>query len=352
MFCGGVTRRLKGLLFNISTRQLNKICSSCHISKDKAEFHALKGSSDGLNARCRDCRAKIALNYRCTLQGFLVNLKKNSLQRKKGYCDLSTEYLSALWYSQQGLCYFSQFPMSHSPNSDWKCSLERLDNNKGYQKGNVALICQEFNTNRQWNQEMIEALPTKINCEDLFDIDDATDNLQLLDEQINVKQKKTTMHVCSSCYLPTRRGRARFCDECTSKRATFIDMLQFIKNIEHKAKFNAGKRAKKDETRGVYSLSRQWIFETLGKQKFRCYYSNIPLEFKPGSPWSFSPERLDNDYGYIPDNTRFTCKIFNTCDNTRPKYNITGSPQWSRDKMNHFLMHRYGFTLDYAKMFT
>ena len=34
------------------------------------------------------------------------------------------------------------------------CSIERLDENKGYIKGNVALICKEFNTGfYQWSSD-------------------------------------------------------------------------------------------------------------------------------------------------------------------------------------------------------
>ena len=52
--------------------------------------------------------------------------------------------------------------MVHQPNSDWKCSLERLDTKIGYLAGNVALVCHEFNGPSQWNKNMIVNLPDLI----------------------------------------------------------------------------------------------------------------------------------------------------------------------------------------------
>eukprot|EP01083_Nonionella_stella_P075637 205677_1 len=89
----------------------------------------------------------------------------------------------------------------------------------------------------------------------------------------------------------------------------------------------------------------------MAKQQWRCYYSNIPLVFDKKSPWKFSIERLDNDLGYTLDNTRFIAIIFNTMGNTRSTHNVTGSPQWNREKMNYFLMHKFGFTINFEGLF-
>lgn len=35
--------------------------------------------------------------------------------------------------------------MVYKRNTEWRCSIERLDNNKGYNKENTVLICAEFN---------------------------------------------------------------------------------------------------------------------------------------------------------------------------------------------------------------
>eukprot|EP01084_Bolivina_argentea_P257564 433982_1 len=118
------------------------------------------------------------------------------------------------------------------------------------------------------------------------------------------------------------------------------------------AKHRSNVRAQKCPHRGIFELTAEIAFDILSKQNWRCYYSDIPLEFEPGTAWNFSIERLNNNVGYSMDNTRFICNIFNTFANSaRPRYNIKGSPQWSRDKMNHFLQHKFDFTINYDTKF-
>ncbi|CAK0808991.1 unnamed protein product [Prorocentrum cordatum] len=51
-----------------------------------------------------------------------------------------------LW-SQGGRCYYSAVPMEYSiPSSDWRMSLERLDNELGYIVSNCVFVACEFNT--------------------------------------------------------------------------------------------------------------------------------------------------------------------------------------------------------------
>ena len=43
--------------------------------------------------------------------------------------------------------------------------------------------------------------------------------------------------------------------------------------------------------------------------------------------------------------TRFICQAFQSSGNSNPKYNITGSVQWSQEKANIILDDSFGFTL-------
>ena len=47
---------------------------------------------------------------------------------------------------QQARCYLSLIPMTFKHHSNFRCSIERINNKKGYTVSNCILICWEFNT--------------------------------------------------------------------------------------------------------------------------------------------------------------------------------------------------------------
>ena len=68
---------------------------------------------------------------------------------KKGTTDLTLEYLESLWKRQDGRCPFTGWqlilPISSDgkwPDGKWthRASLDRIDNDKGYIKGNVRFV--------------------------------------------------------------------------------------------------------------------------------------------------------------------------------------------------------------------
>jgi hypothetical protein len=58
--------------------------------------------------------------------------------------EATLELLIELFREQKGLCYYSGIQLTTSGN--WKVSLERLNVTVGYIKGNICLVCQEFNS--------------------------------------------------------------------------------------------------------------------------------------------------------------------------------------------------------------
>lgn len=77
---------------------------------------------------------------------------------RKGDTDLTLEFLSALWERQGGRCPFTGWPMllpkstegKWEPGPKWRrASLDRIDNAKGYAKGNVRFVSVIANMARQ-----------------------------------------------------------------------------------------------------------------------------------------------------------------------------------------------------------
>ena len=76
---------------------------------------------------------------------FLRSIKSRTY--KKGKSDIDLDYLKELWESQEGKCPFTGWDLilpnnssKQESNSPARASLDRIDNNKGYIKGNVRFV--------------------------------------------------------------------------------------------------------------------------------------------------------------------------------------------------------------------
>ena len=104
-------------------------------------------------SRCKDCISEIKYRRRCTLRGAAQVLITNARRRaaRRGHqCTLNVGNVLDMLWSQGARCYYSGVPLEClQPNSHWRMSLERLDNNLGYDMENCVLIAAEFNTSDQ-----------------------------------------------------------------------------------------------------------------------------------------------------------------------------------------------------------
>jgi hypothetical protein len=61
------------------------------------------------------------------------------------------EYLETLWQQQEGICPFTKQKLVFKKYSDdntstpYSASIDRIDNNKGYVKGNIRFVALMFN---------------------------------------------------------------------------------------------------------------------------------------------------------------------------------------------------------------
>jgi hypothetical protein len=139
-----------------------RVCSICGHKKDVKEFHKNKAQPHGRTHYCRSCRVKEnAIRW-------AARLCRSARNRKKLECDITKEDVLEMFEKQGGMCYWYGIPMIPTENfkDPQQPSLDRLDPDKGYVKGNVVLTCLAANFGRNRTdierfKEFVEVLRKK-----------------------------------------------------------------------------------------------------------------------------------------------------------------------------------------------
>lgn len=91
-------------------------------------------------------------NRRDELSPFRLYLNRGRASIRKHRNDLTAKYLKELWDKQRGICPYTGIKMFlPKTSSEWnvpslkKASVDRIDPNKEYEKGNVEFVCLAIN---------------------------------------------------------------------------------------------------------------------------------------------------------------------------------------------------------------
>jgi len=112
------------------------------VTSSRNKHGKLNQCKDCTNKRNRERRKKNPFHYLCLA-------KKSECKRKQIPFNLTDIYLKKLWKKQGGLCILSGLKMEKPYNEsdfDWVASLDRIQFDKGYVKGNVRWIINAINT--------------------------------------------------------------------------------------------------------------------------------------------------------------------------------------------------------------
>ena len=93
-------------------------------------------------------KVRNSLKRRFILSKIDSNKLSDRRQKKKfngNICDLTPEDIIGLIWKQQGICHVSGMPFKLERKVDWKLSIERVNNDLPHIRGNVVIICSEFN---------------------------------------------------------------------------------------------------------------------------------------------------------------------------------------------------------------
>lgn len=122
-----------------------RTCTKCQTAQPAKEFR-------GNRKTCRACHnaRRNTLRRIDPLRELCGNAEKRA--RDKGFdFDVTLDYLRQVLANQGGLCYFFKVPLhidGSTADSLYQVSLDRLDNSRGYVRGNVALTCVAANLSR------------------------------------------------------------------------------------------------------------------------------------------------------------------------------------------------------------
>lgn len=82
--------------------------------------------------------------------------------------DIDRDYLTQVWYSQQGRCAVSGVAMqtesgTRENKNPYRASLDRIDNSQGYVIGNVRFVCHWVNNAKStWDQTVFDEFVSNI----------------------------------------------------------------------------------------------------------------------------------------------------------------------------------------------
>lgn len=116
----------------------NSWCKAC-ISGKQSEYHKRTWGPDRLQ--------RSAFKRTKSVRAFLTYLRSKAVQRRKEEV-LSVDALELLWHTQKGKCALSGWDMTMELGHGvvpTNCSLDRIDSSRGYEVGNVQLVCRAVN---------------------------------------------------------------------------------------------------------------------------------------------------------------------------------------------------------------
>lgn len=158
--CGNISHKPKGEIDRQIRRGRTKFyCNRRCAGKDKNNIERIKQFDNNFKKRKYIRQKDEYSNFRW----YMKVVRKNFKQRNHQY-NIDCQYLKELWEEQEGICPITKQKLvlrTHNKQeklNPYQASLDRIDNNKGYIKGNIRFVSLMFNYARNVfnDEEVIE----------------------------------------------------------------------------------------------------------------------------------------------------------------------------------------------------
>jgi len=229
------------------------ICYECRKLKKRLESRERQSSP----ARRRQHNDSIKQHRESTPENFL----RSALARLRKPCDFGIEYLMQLWERQNGRCKATGIKMTHCFRHLLSVSIDRIDNNMGYNKGNIRLVC-------KW---------------------------------VNLGRRRHTAREFRETLKQFRNGGGReYNTNDTKIRTYFRHLFRVIRQRIHSKIFKRRKGFN-------HNLTLYFLCDLYKSQKGRCAITKVPMRLQGGHLNSCSIDRIENSTGYLKDNIQLVC---------------------------------------------
>ena len=145
---------------------VSKNCTTCGIKKSANEFLKDKKSNDKKSFNCKTCANELSKARSGTMRGKLMKMARSARKRAKErgnvpsrndesnrFADNILEIVVLEIIKQKGRCFYTGIPFVYTEGHLHMPSIDRIDNLKGYIKGNIRVVVAPLN-----NQQMPKAL--------------------------------------------------------------------------------------------------------------------------------------------------------------------------------------------------
>lgn len=343
-----------------------KKCTKCGEEKPMTYEYFRKDNSTktGYRSYCKECDKIRCMKYRDTFTGFMniiVGRIKVLSKRKNTVIEnnIKLNDLINQWKIQNGRCYISGLEMNTKHYTNFQASIIRKDEDKGYIVGNIAFCCLEFNHQCKLNKQQLFNMIKLSEEPDDKDIIERINNARNYVKKPYKKYKHESytnddgdlMRKCVHCneyklsdefYI---KALGQGCYNC--RRINIINKYNnnirlHIKNVYNRAKYSI--TLKNKDRMLEFDITEDYMLDLLEKQRGRCAYTNIKMNYGRIGDMSFicSMERIDPLKGYIQGNVMFICYELNVIDNTsRKQYDFGngGHHGWDKEKIKILFEH-------------